>query len=49
MWITRTTKTGAKNTAVQVVKREHQQTIIIKHIGTAHNSEELLNLERIRC
>jgi len=46
MWITQTAKTGAKNTAVQVVKREHQQTIIVKHIGTAHNSEELLSLQK---
>jgi len=46
MWITRTTKTGAKNTAVQVVRREHQQTIIVKHIGTAHNSNELQILQK---
>ena len=46
MWITRTTKTSAGNTAVQVVKREHQQTIIVKHIGTAHNVDELLLLQK---
>lgn len=46
MWITRTTKTGAKNTAVQVVRREHQQTIIVKHIGTAHDSDELISLQK---
>ena len=46
MWITRTTKTGAKNTAVQIVRREHQQTIIVKHIGTARNSDELLILQK---
>jgi transposase len=46
MWITRTTRTGAGNTAVQVVRREHQQTIIVKHIGTAHNPDELLILQK---
>ena len=46
MWITRTTKTGAKNIAVQVVRREYQQTIIVKHIGTAHNSNELTILQK---
>ena len=40
----RTTKTGSKNTAVQVVSRKNRKTKIIKHIGTAKDQEELHRL-----
>lgn len=43
----RTTKTGSGNTAVQVVSRQNQQTKIVKHIGTAHNEEELSRLIKL--
>jgi transposase len=36
----RTTKTASGKTAVQVVKRSHQKTLIIKHIGSAGNDDE---------
>ncbi len=42
----RTTKTPSGKTAVQVVKRSHQQTKIIKHIGSAGNDEELAFFKR---
>jgi transposase len=37
----RTTKTGSGNIAVQVVYRQNQNTIVVKHIGTAHDKQEL--------
>lgn len=37
----RTTKTASNNTAVQIVRRYNHKTKIIKHIGTARNSQEL--------
>jgi transposase len=46
MWKVRTTKTGSGNTAVQVVRREHQRTIIVKHIGTASNEDALFMLKK---
>jgi transposase len=45
----RTTKTASGATAVQVVKRAHQQTTVVKHIGSAQTQkrlEELLSLAR---
>lgn len=44
MFKVRTTKTGSGHTAVQVVSRRHQKTDIVKHIGTAHDREELNHL-----
>ena len=46
MWKTRTTKIASGNTSVQVVRREHQRTIIVKHIGTARNPDELRILQK---
>ncbi len=46
MWRVRTTKTGSGNTAIQVVRREHQRTIIVKHIGTAKTADEVNKLCR---
>lgn len=40
----RTTKTASHNIAVQVVWREHQNTKVVKHIGTAKSKQELKNL-----
>lgn len=42
----RTTKTASGKTAVQVVARSHQQTKIIKHIGSAGNEDELRFLRK---
>src|SRR6185312_7939604 len=47
MWKVRTTKTGSGNTAVQIVRREHQRTIIVKHIGTAKTEDELKTLYQL--
>ena len=37
----RTTKTGSGSTAVQVVRRHHHKTEIVKHIGSAKDKEQL--------
>ena len=42
----RTTKTISGKTAVQVVKRAHQKTKVIKHIGSAGNEDELKHLKK---
>ena len=42
----RTTKTASRKIAVQVVQRSHQQTKIIKHIGSAGNETELHLLKK---
>jgi len=42
----RTTKTGSNSTAVQVVRIEYGDTIIIKHIGSAKNEQELILLKK---
>src|SRR6267142_2254329 len=44
MFKVRTTKTASGNTAVQVVKRSHQQTKIVKHIGSATTEKEQQDL-----
>lgn len=43
----RTTKTGSKNTAVQVVLRSKRKTKVVKHIGTAKTPEELSQLLKL--
>ncbi len=44
MFKVRTTKTASGNTAVQVVQRSHQQTKIVKHIGSATSNQEQQDL-----
>lgn len=43
----RTTKTSSKATAVQVVEYVRRKMVILIHIGSAHNEEEILSLKRI--
>jgi transposase len=43
----RTTTTSSGNTAVQVIERANHKTIIIKHIGSAKNEEELQALYQL--
>ena len=43
----RTTKTASGKIAVQVVRREHQKTIVVKHFGSANNSAELKKLRTL--
>ncbi len=44
MFYLRTTKTKSGATAVQIVRYENRKKIIIQHIGSAHNKEELTKL-----
>lgn len=43
----RTTKTASGATAVQVVRYQHRQKIVVKHIGSAHTAAELAELKQI--
>ncbi|MCF8353250.1 MAG: IS1634 family transposase [Melioribacteraceae bacterium] len=43
----RTTKTSSKAKAVQVVRYENRRMIIVKHIGSSHNPDELIKLKLI--
>lgn len=43
----RTTKTSSKATAVQVIYYENRRRIIVKHIGSSHNQDELKKLKLI--
>ena len=49
MYSVRTTKTSSGATAVQVVRYERRRTIVVKHIGSAHGSDELASLKQIAC
>ncbi len=44
MFRVRTTKTGSKNTAVQVVEKGNHRVKVVKHIGTARSDEQLQEL-----
>jgi len=43
----RTVRTGSGATAVQVVRYSQRKRIVVKHIGSAHGSSELVSLEQI--
>ncbi|MFH1258716.1 MAG: IS1634 family transposase [Elusimicrobiota bacterium] len=45
MFYVRTTKTASSATAVQVVKYKNRKTIIVRHIGSTHDAEELKQLK----
>jgi transposase len=47
MYHIRTTKTSSRAIAVQVIKYFQRKLIVIRHIGSAHNKEELLRLKKI--
>lgn len=40
----RKVKTGSKAIAVQVIKYENRKRLVIKHIGSAHNKDEVITL-----
>jgi hypothetical protein len=40
----RKVKTGSKAIAVQVIKYENRKRVVVKHIGSAHNEEEVIIL-----
>ena len=37
----RKVKTGSKATAVQIIKYENRKRVVVKHIGSAHNEDEV--------
>jgi hypothetical protein len=43
----RTVRTGSGASAVQIVRYERRKRIVVKHIGSAHDSEELFSLKQI--
>lgn len=42
----RTTKTKSRKTAIQVVNYVHRKVNVLKHIGSASNSEEIVDLKK---
>ena len=46
MFYVRTVKTVSLSTAVQVIRYQNRDRIIVKHIGSAHNPEELRSLKQ---
>ena len=46
MFYVRTVRTASSSTAVQVIRYQHRTRIVVKHIGSAHNPEELLSLKQ---
>jgi transposase len=47
MYSVRTTKTASGAIAVQIVRYRHREKIIVKHIGSAHTSDELASLKEV--
>jgi transposase len=45
MFSIRVTKTASKASAVQVVRYENRKVVIVSHIGSAHNEEDLKTLK----
>ena len=46
MYSLRTTKTASDATAVQIVRYANRRKIIVKHVGSAHNSDDLAALKQ---
>ncbi len=46
MYFVRTTRTASMATAVQIVRYENRKQIIVRHVGSAHNQEQLLSLKQ---
>lgn len=40
----RKVKTGSKAIAVQVIKYENRKRVVVKHIGSAHNKDDVITL-----
>lgn len=47
MYSVRTTRTASLATAVQIVRYENRRKIIVKHIGSAKTSEEIISLKQL--
>src|SRR6266568_1574790 len=47
MYSVRTTKTASGATAVQIVRYRQREKIIVKHIGSAHTTQELSSLKEV--
>jgi len=46
MLFIRTTKTASGATAVQIVRYQNRKTVIVQHLGSAHDKEELTTLKQ---
>jgi len=42
----RTTQTASGATAVQVVRYEHRRTVVVRHLGSTHDEQELIALKQ---
>mgnify|MGYP000963986020 FL=1 len=47
MYKIRVVKTGSGASAVQVIRYQNRKRIVFKHIGSAHNAEELLEIKQL--
>ena len=47
MFYTRTTRTASGATAVQIVRYKGRRTIVVQHLGSAHDKNELQALQRV--
>ncbi len=47
MYKIRVVKTGSGASAVQVIRYQNRKRIVFKHIGSAHNTEELLEIKQL--
>jgi len=47
MFYLRTVKTASQSTAVQVIRYQDRKRIIVKHVGSGHNPEEIFALKEI--
>lgn len=45
MFHIRTTKTASGGTAVQIIRYQHRKLVVAKHLGSAHNDEEIKTLK----
>src|SRR3989338_9934449 len=46
MFRIRTVKTASSSEAIQIIRYLNRKRIVVKHIGSAHNQEELLSLKQ---
>ena len=44
MYHIRKVKTASDSTAVQIIKYENRKRVVVKHMGSAHNKDEIIIL-----
>ena len=49
MLYVRTVKTSSGATSVQIIRYENRKRIIVKHVGSAHNDNEIVSLKQMAC